>query len=96
MGAAAVDGAGARTRAYLWHYVALGFAAVAVGWRGDLEAAPHALQLEALPLVMLLTWLAAELSYRFVYLPAQRLKPWLTPARGPAPMLDEAATRAVV
>ncbi len=72
--------------AYLWHYVALGFAAAAVGWTGDLEAAPHRLQLLALPLVLALTWVVAELSFRFVYKPAQRLKPWLEPRPGPAPL----------
>ncbi len=72
--------------AYLWHYVALTGASVLVGWGGaDLEAAPHGTQLLALPMVLAGTWIAAELSHRFVYAPSQRLKPWLMPRRGPAP-----------
>ena len=72
--------------AYLWHYAALTVASFAVGWGGrDLEAAPRALQLLALPLVLAGTWTAAELSHRFVYAPAQRLKPWLLPRRAPVP-----------
>lgn len=69
--------------AYLWHYVGLTAASFILGWRLDLEAAPHALQLQALPMVLAFTWIAAELSHRFVYAPAQRLKPWLEPRRGP-------------
>ncbi|MHB8284584.1 MAG: acyltransferase family protein [Caulobacteraceae bacterium] len=69
--------------AYLWHYTALNLAGLAVGVVGALEAASHKLQLEALPMVLICTWILAELSYRFVYTPSQRLKPWLLPKRGP-------------
>lgn len=67
--------------AYLWHYAALTLAGVALGWRGDLEAAPLGLQLAALPLVLAGTWIAAELSWSFVYKPSQKLRPWLQPRR---------------
>lgn len=67
--------------AYLWHYTALTLGGLALGWRADLEAAPRALQIAALPMVLGGTWLLAELSYRFVYRPTQRLRPWLQPGR---------------
>jgi len=69
--------------AYLWHYTALNFAGLAVGVTGALENASHGLQLKALPMVLVGAWVLAELSYRFVYTPSQRLKPWLLPKRGP-------------
>lgn len=83
--------------AYLWHYTALYVSGLAVGYRGgDMEAAPHAIQLIVLPLVLAGTWLAAEISHRLVYKPSQRLKPWLEPRRGPSPAPDGEPVRPLV
>ena len=70
--------------AYLWHYVALAIGGLTVGVTGEMEGAAHALQLRALPLVLAAAWALAALSYAWVYTPAQRLKPWLSPRRASA------------
>ncbi|MDI1363515.1 MAG: acyltransferase [bacterium] len=67
--------------AYLWHMLALTLAGGIVGFSGVIETASRATQLQALPYALGLSWIFAELSYRFVYTPAQRLKPWVTAAR---------------
>jgi hypothetical protein len=66
--------------AYLWHMLALSLGSLIVGYGGIIENAPRSTQLQALPFVVALSWIFAELSYRFVYTPAQRLKPLVTPA----------------
>ena len=35
----------------------------------------------ALPFALALGWIMAELSYRLIFMPAQRLKPWLLPRK---------------
>ncbi|WP_421736367.1 acyltransferase family protein [Caulobacter sp.] len=70
--------------AYLWHMLALTLGGMAVGFTGIIETAPRSTQLAALPFVVALSWIFAELSYRFVYTPAQKLKPYVTPGRRPA------------
>jgi peptidoglycan/LPS O-acetylase OafA/YrhL len=67
--------------AYLWHMLALSLGSLIVGYGGIIENAPRITQLQALPFVVALSWIFAELSYRFVYTPAQRLKPLVTPKR---------------
>ena len=65
--------------AYLWHYLALGLAAAVLGVSGDIENAPLAQRLAATPMVLVLVWAFAALSTRFVFAPAQRLKPLFEP-----------------
>lgn len=67
--------------AYLWHMLALTLGGMIVGFSGVIETAPRLTQLQALPFVVALSWIFAELSYRFVFTPAQKLKPWVTPKR---------------
>lgn len=67
--------------AYLWHMLALSLGSLIVGYGGVIENAPRITQLQALPFVVALSWIFAELSYRFVYTLAQRLKPLVTPNR---------------
>ena len=67
--------------AYLWHMLALTLGGMIVGFTGIIENAPRITQLQALPFVVALSWIFAELSYRFVFTPAQKLKPWVTPKR---------------
>ena len=68
--------------AYLWHITALSIGGLVAGFHGAPEAASRMQQLEAMPIVLALTWLFAELSYRFVFSPAQRLRRSPRPARG--------------
>lgn len=75
--------------AYLWHMLAVTLGAMIVGYQGVIEAAPRLTQLQAAPFVLVLSWVFAELSYRFIYLPAQKLKPWVTPK--PASRVPETA-----
>lgn len=70
--------------AYLWHMAAITFVGLGLGVSGPLEAASMREQLIALPLVLALGWLMAEVSYRLIFMPAQRLKPWLLPRKAPA------------
>jgi peptidoglycan/LPS O-acetylase OafA/YrhL len=67
--------------AYLWHMLALTLAGGIVGFSGVIETASRTTQLQALPFAVALSWIFAELSDRFVYRPAQWLKPWVTPNR---------------
>lgn len=69
--------------AYLYHYLAIAIVSRAFAVAPPLEAADHPTQLKALPLVMALTFVMAGLSHRWVYRPAQRLKPRLTPRWSP-------------
>jgi peptidoglycan/LPS O-acetylase OafA/YrhL len=69
---------------YLWHMLALSLGSLMVGYGGIIENAPRTTQFQALPFVVALSWIFAELSYRFVYTPAQKLKPYVTPGRKPA------------
>jgi peptidoglycan/LPS O-acetylase OafA/YrhL len=79
--------------AYLWHMLALTLGGMMVGYTGIIELAPRSTQLAAMPFVVALTWIFAELSYRFVFTPAQKLKPWVTPRRAqPASSRLEPAT----
>jgi peptidoglycan/LPS O-acetylase OafA/YrhL len=67
--------------AYLWHMAAITFVGLGLGVSGPLEGAGLRDQLMALPLVLGLGWLMAEASYRWIFMPAQRLKPYLMPRR---------------
>lgn len=71
--------------AYLWHMLAVTLGGMIVGYTGVIENAPRATQLMAMPFVVALTWIFAELSYRFVFTPAQKLKPYVTPKRAEPP-----------
>ncbi|HTI66951.1 MAG TPA: acyltransferase [Caulobacteraceae bacterium] len=68
--------------AYLWHYAALTFTALALGVTGQLETASLPDRLTAIPMVLAGTWVLAAVSYVLVFKPSQRLKPWLE--AGPA------------
>lgn len=79
--------------AYLWHMAAITLVGLAMGVSGPLEGAGLSEQLVALPFVLLLGWLMAEVSYRWIFMPAQRLKPYLLPRKDspPATSAEEGA-----
>lgn len=67
--------------AYLWHMAAISLVGLAFGVAGPLEAATMREQLIALPFALVLGWIMAEASYRWIFRPAQRLKPYLLPRK---------------
>lgn len=67
--------------AYLWHYVALTFTALALHVTGQIETASLTNRLVATPMVLVGTWALAALSYKLVFKPSQKLKPLLEPRR---------------
>jgi len=71
--------------AYLWHMAAITIVGLLMGVTGPLEGAGFREQLIALPFAMGLGWLMAEASYRWIFMPAQRLKPYLMPGKAPLP-----------
>jgi len=71
--------------AYLWHMAAISLVGLAFGVAGPLEGASWREQLIALPFALVLGWVMAEASYRWIFSPAQRLKPYLLPRKPAAP-----------
>lgn len=65
--------------AYLWHMAAIALVGLGMGVAGPLEAAGLRDQLIALPFALVLAWIMAGASYRWIFEPVQKLKPYLLP-----------------